>query len=443
MNKPEPIYLPESDAIESFAPEPGGEPRRTARDSFAEPLDVFRSEVFAKTKSSPRTSVPLRTRHRIHPASIVAVAGIAAVFAVVITEQSNAPEPISNAPTASSSVGSRDASPALPPVTAAPPAPSPSIPEPTVGPSQPTAATAENQPPPPLVQPDLTARSATTDRPAAPLRSEPSVRYEPLARSEPPVRSDSTPAASASSAASPRMPKPLSQDPSRLAAGVTTPAGATTPSTSPRDGADVPAARTPSTAANASPAAEAAARPPAATSPAPGPPAPPPSVAAAPTPSPSAPSPSPPAVTPPTAAATASSTPAPSATVARPPAPAAAPPAAAAAVIDRNTAGIQNTLARYRQAFNALSASAAREIWPTVNERSLSRAFDRLEEQQVSFDGCNIQVSENDRAEAVCSGSARYVPRVGSRTPRTEHREWHFNLVKQRDEWLIGAVDTR
>jgi len=56
MNKPEPIYLPEADAIESFAPEPGGEPRRTARDSFAEPLDVFRSEVFAKTKSSPRTS---------------------------------------------------------------------------------------------------------------------------------------------------------------------------------------------------------------------------------------------------------------------------------------------------------------------------------------------------------------------------------------------------
>ncbi|HEY9467771.1 MAG TPA: hypothetical protein VIR54_31980 [Vicinamibacterales bacterium] len=112
-------------------------------------------------------------------------------------------------------------------------------------------------------------------------------------------------------------------------------------------------------------------------------------------------------------------------------------------MIDRNTTAIQNTLARYRQAFNALSASAAREVWPTVNERSLSRAFDQLEEQQVSFDGCNVQVNESDRAEAVCSGSARYVPRVGSRTPRTERREWHFNLVKQRDEWMIGAVDTR
>jgi hypothetical protein len=61
----------------------------------------------------------------------------------------------------------------------------------------------------------------------------------------------------------------------------------------------------------------------------------------------------------------------------------------------------------------------------------------------MSFDDCDIQVSETDRAEAVCSGSARYVPRVGSRTPRVDQREWHFNLVKQRDEWLIGAVEAR
>jgi hypothetical protein len=125
-----------------------------------------------------------------------------------------------------------------------------------------------------------------------------------------------------------------------------------------------------------------------------------------------------------------------------PPASAAAAPAAAAAVIDPNTSGIQNALARYRQAFSSLNASAAREVWPTVNERTLSRAFDRLEEQQVSFDGCQVQVN-NDRAEAMCNGSARYVPRVGSRTPRVERREWHFNLVKVRGEWLIGAVDAR
>jgi len=142
-------------------------------------------------------------------------------------------------------------------------------------------------------------------------------------------------------------------------------------------------------------------------------------------------------VTPPAAAATTASIPA----AAPPPASAVAPPAAAAAVVDTNTPRIQNALTRYRQAFNALSASAAREVWPTVNERTLSRAFDQLEEQQLSFDGCQIQVSNQQRAEALCNGSARYVPRVGSRTPRVERRQWRFSLVKQGDEWLIGAVD--
>ena len=125
------------------------------------------------------------------------------------------------------------------------------------------------------------------------------------------------------------------------------------------------------------------------------------------------------------------------------PAPAAASPAAASAVVENNQTGIQNTLARYRKAFSALNASAAREVWPTVNERSLSRAFDRLEQQDVSFDRCDIEVTNNDRAEATCNGTARYVPRVGSRTPRVDQREWRFNLVKVKDEWLIGAVDAR
>jgi hypothetical protein len=129
------------------------------------------------------------------------------------------------------------------------------------------------------------------------------------------------------------------------------------------------------------------------------------------------------------------------------PAPVAAnPPAAAApaaATVDRNRNGIQSTLARYQKAFSALDANAAREVWPTVDERSLSRAFDRLEQQNVSFDACMIEVSNDDRAQATCRGTARYVPRVGSRTPRVDPRQWRFSLVKVRDEWFIGAVDAR
>jgi hypothetical protein len=77
-----------------------------------------------------------------------------------------------------------------------------------------------------------------------------------------------------------------------------------------------------------------------------------------------------------------------------------------------------------------------------VNQKDLSRAFDRLEEQELAFDGCNIDVAAS-RAEATCKGTARYVPRVGARTARVDQRQWRFSLVKVRDEWLIGAVDVR
>jgi hypothetical protein len=125
------------------------------------------------------------------------------------------------------------------------------------------------------------------------------------------------------------------------------------------------------------------------------------------------------------------------------PPPPAAPARAAASAIESNTRGIENTLARYRRAFSTLDASAAVKVWPTVNERNLARAFERLQEQDVSFDGCKIDLNTDTRAEATCKGRARYVPRVGSREPRVDLRQWRFSLVKVRDEWLIGAVDAR
>jgi len=232
MNKPEPIYLTESDAIDAFAPEPGSEPRRTARESSGEPLEgfqsegfqpegfepegfqpeVFQSEVFVKSDvfdvfeksdavaGSMRASVPLRTRRRVHPVSLVAVAGIAVVLAFVVMQQSNAPESTPIAPIASSTAGGGEASPVLPPVTSAPPSPAPSVPEPTVEPLQQTAAIAET-PPPVAVQP---APSARSESPA---------RSEALAKSAPP------PTIRPTAPEPPRLPRPLSQDPARLAAG--------------------------------------------------------------------------------------------------------------------------------------------------------------------------------------------------------------------------------
>ena len=103
---------------------------------------------------------------------------------------------------------------------------------------------------------------------------------------------------------------------------------------------------------------------------------------------------------------------------------------------------IENVLGRYRIAFNKLDAGAALAVWPTVNEKTLAKAFEGLESHDVSFKSCQIEIF-SVLAEAACSGSARYVPKVGSRTPKDEARRWRFSLRKSSDGWLIDSVDAR
>lgn len=102
---------------------------------------------------------------------------------------------------------------------------------------------------------------------------------------------------------------------------------------------------------------------------------------------------------------------------------------------------IESALARYRTAFNALNARAAAEVWPNVDQRTLTRAFDQLKEQRIAFDGCQTNIKES-RAEAICTGVTRYVPRVGGRT-QVDRRQWTFNLARVRDEWMIQSVEAR
>jgi hypothetical protein len=109
---------------------------------------------------------------------------------------------------------------------------------------------------------------------------------------------------------------------------------------------------------------------------------------------------------------------------------------------DAERSAIQLLLSRYRNAYNRLDASAASAVWPTVNQKTLAQAFDNIETQNVSFDECRIDVG-GVAAEALCTGTARYVPKVGSRAPRAESRRWRFNLHKAGTGWVIDRVETR
>jgi hypothetical protein len=103
---------------------------------------------------------------------------------------------------------------------------------------------------------------------------------------------------------------------------------------------------------------------------------------------------------------------------------------------------IQGVLRRYEAAYAQLDARAAQAVWPSVDVRALSRAFDGLESQSVRLGNCQFDVGDSV-AHAECLGSTSYVPRVGSRTPRTELRSWTFRLRKVGEQWEIMAAQIR
>jgi hypothetical protein len=94
-------------------------------------------------------------------------------------------------------------------------------------------------------------------------------------------------------------------------------------------------------------------------------------------------------------------------------------------------------LDQYARAYGRLDASAARAVWPSVNERALSNAFAGLASQALDFKDCSIDV-RGSAAHAVCRGTASYVPRVGSDRPRIEPRTWRFELRRDGDAWTIA-----
>jgi hypothetical protein len=107
-----------------------------------------------------------------------------------------------------------------------------------------------------------------------------------------------------------------------------------------------------------------------------------------------------------------------------------------------DTHAIEGTLRRYADAYARLDAAAARAVWPTVDQRALARAFEGLESQGIVFEHCNVAVAGED-ATAACAGRAQYVPKVGSREPLVERRQWTFRLRKADGEWQITRAEAR
>jgi len=93
-------------------------------------------------------------------------------------------------------------------------------------------------------------------------------------------------------------------------------------------------------------------------------------------------------------------------------------------------------------AYERLDAGAAKDVWPSVNEAALARAFENLESQDLSLNDCRLTVTGNE-AQASCNGTARYVRRVGNRAVQQDQRQWIFTLSKDGGTWRIDSVRTR
>ena len=119
-----------------------------------------------------------------------------------------------------------------------------------------------------------------------------------------------------------------------------------------------------------------------------------------------------------------------------------APPTAAPPPVPTDETRVADVLQQYVRAYEQLNARAAREVWPTVDERALARAFDGLVSQRFSFDDCQIDV-RGVTANATCRGEARYVGKVGSGELRAEPRAWRFELRRDGEAWKIATAEAR
>jgi hypothetical protein len=99
---------------------------------------------------------------------------------------------------------------------------------------------------------------------------------------------------------------------------------------------------------------------------------------------------------------------------------------------------VRSVLSRYESAYSQLDAAAAARLYPGVDRKALSRAFNTLSAQQIQFNDCRILVTQAT-ARATCAGTASWTPKVGG-GPKEQARRWQFDLKQVSGEWQIGSV---
>jgi len=117
-----------------------------------------------------------------------------------------------------------------------------------------------------------------------------------------------------------------------------------------------------------------------------------------------------------------------------------AAPAPIAAPTVTPAAAIQRTLQGYQSAFSRLDVNAVRQVWPSVDQKALAKAFDQLKSEDLTLENCKVTVT-GANAVAACGGKTEYVPKIGSKNARIERHQWRISLQQVADRWVVHQVD--
>lgn len=104
------------------------------------------------------------------------------------------------------------------------------------------------------------------------------------------------------------------------------------------------------------------------------------------------------------------------------------------------TAAIERTLQGYQSAFSRLDVDGVRQVWPSVDQKALAKAFDQLRREDLKFENCKVTVT-GANAVAACGGTTEYVPKIGSKSPRVERHQWRISLQQVAERWVVRGVD--
>ena len=108
-------------------------------------------------------------------------------------------------------------------------------------------------------------------------------------------------------------------------------------------------------------------------------------------------------------------------------------------VYQKESTALARVLGHYEQAYDRLDARGAAAVWPSVDSRALTRAFARLQAQDLDFGNCTFAVSVSDAA-ARCAGVLRYARRIGDTTLKTERHVWTIEFARAGESWQIVRI---